>query len=70
MDEAFKLNDNLATNTLFIVDEASMISDEHSGNFNGSTLLQDLVKLRLQRPQLQADAGWRYRPVAARWLYR
>ncbi|MEO7212321.1 AAA family ATPase [Mucilaginibacter sp.] len=42
MDEAFKLNDNLQTNTLFIVDEASMISDEHSG-FNGSTLLQDLV---------------------------
>jgi ATP-dependent exoDNAse (exonuclease V) alpha subunit len=43
MDEAFKLNDNLATNTLFIVDEASMISDEHSG-FNGSTLLLDLLK--------------------------
>ncbi|WP_143822054.1 ATP-dependent DNA helicase [Mucilaginibacter pedocola] len=42
MDEAFKLNDNLQTNTLFIVDEASMISDEASG-FNGSTLLQDLL---------------------------
>jgi ATP-dependent exoDNAse (exonuclease V) alpha subunit len=42
MDEAFKLNDNLQTNTIFIVDEASMISDE-GGSFSGSTLLQDLV---------------------------
>ncbi|RYE17026.1 MAG: DUF2075 domain-containing protein, partial [Sphingobacteriales bacterium] len=42
VDESFMLGDNLATDTLYIVDEASMISDEISGN-NRDTLLQDLV---------------------------
>lgn len=42
VDESFMLADNMASQTLFIVDEASMISDEISGN-NRETLLQDLV---------------------------
>lgn len=42
IDDSFRLADNLATDTLFIVDEASMISDEASGN-NRETLLHDLV---------------------------
>jgi exodeoxyribonuclease-5 len=42
LDDPFKLADNIATDTLFIVDEASMISDEVSG-FNRHTLLHDLV---------------------------
>lgn len=42
VDDAFSIGDNLATDTLFIVDEASMISDEVSGN-NHKSLLQDLV---------------------------
>lgn len=41
VDEGFALAENLATNTIFIVDEASMVSDE-SGRFQGS-LLNDLV---------------------------
>jgi ATP-dependent exoDNAse (exonuclease V) alpha subunit len=43
VDEAFSIAENLAVNTLFIVDEASMISDQLSGN-NRDTLLHDLVK--------------------------
>ncbi|MDB4924909.1 ATP-dependent RecD-like DNA helicase [Mucilaginibacter sp.] len=43
VDESFSIADNLATNTLFIIDEASMISDQISGN-NRDTLLHDLVK--------------------------
>ncbi|PAW94007.1 ATP-dependent endonuclease [Mucilaginibacter sp. MD40] len=42
VDESFLIADNLSANTLFIVDEASMISDEISGN-NRETLLHDLV---------------------------
>ncbi|RVU02775.1 DUF2075 domain-containing protein [Mucilaginibacter limnophilus] len=42
VDESFSIADNIASNTLFIVDEASMISDEISGN-NRETLLHDLV---------------------------
>jgi ATP-dependent exoDNAse (exonuclease V) alpha subunit len=42
IDDAFKLAENLANDTLFIVDEASMISDEVAGN-NRQTLLHDLV---------------------------
>ncbi|QKJ29684.1 AAA family ATPase [Mucilaginibacter mali] len=42
VDESFMLGDNMASQTLFIVDEASMISDEISGN-NRETLLHDLV---------------------------
>lgn len=42
IDDAFRLADNLATDTLFIVDEASMISDGLSGNTH-DTLLHDLV---------------------------
>ena len=38
----FALADNLAENTLFIVDEASMISDE-AGDFSRQSLLQDLI---------------------------
>jgi len=38
----FVLADNLAENTLFIVDEASMISDE-AGDFSRQSLLSDLV---------------------------
>ncbi|TSJ39170.1 AAA family ATPase [Mucilaginibacter corticis] len=43
VDESFTISDNLASNTLFIIDEASMISDQLSGN-NRDTLLHDLVK--------------------------
>ena len=43
VDESFSIADNLANNTLFIVDEASMVSDQLSGN-NRDTLLADLVK--------------------------
>ncbi len=43
VDESFSIADNLASNTLFIIDEASMISDQISGN-NRDTLLFDLVK--------------------------
>ena len=42
VDEGFLLGDNLAENTLFIVDEASMISDEIGINHKAS-LLFDLV---------------------------
>jgi exodeoxyribonuclease-5 len=42
IDDAFRLADNLATDTLFIVDEASMISDESAANMR-ETLLHDLV---------------------------
>ena len=42
IDDAFAIADNIAVDTLFIVDEASMISDEVSGN-NRKSLLQDLV---------------------------
>jgi len=42
VDESFMLASNLADDTLFIVDEASMISDDISGN-NYETLLKDLV---------------------------
>jgi exodeoxyribonuclease-5 len=38
----FVLADNLAENTLFIVDEASMISDQ-SGEFSRQSLLHDLI---------------------------
>jgi len=38
----FVLGDNLAENTLFIVDEASMISDQ-SGDFSRQSLLHDLI---------------------------
>jgi ATP-dependent exoDNAse (exonuclease V) alpha subunit len=43
VDESFSIADNPAANTLFIIDEASMVSDQISGN-NRETLLQDLVK--------------------------
>ena len=42
IDDAFRLADNLASDTLFIVDEASMISDALAGNTR-ETLLHDLV---------------------------
>ncbi len=42
IDDVFRLADNLATDTLFIVDEASMISDESAGNMR-ETLLHDLL---------------------------
>jgi ATP-dependent exoDNAse (exonuclease V) alpha subunit len=43
VDESFSIADNLAVNTLFIIDESSMISDQVNGN-NRDTLLHDLVK--------------------------
>lgn len=43
VDEAFSIAENLSSNTLFIVDEASMVSDQLSGN-SRDTLLFDLVK--------------------------
>lgn len=43
VDENFMIADNMATNTLFIVDEASMISDMPSGH-SRHTLLYDLVR--------------------------
>ncbi|HYK76350.1 MAG TPA: AAA family ATPase [Daejeonella sp.] len=41
-DMSFVLGENLAENTLFIVDEASMISDQ-SGEFSRHSLLEDLI---------------------------
>lgn len=41
IDSVFQLGDNLATDTIFIVDEASMIADEAGGSHN--SLLHDLV---------------------------
>ncbi|WP_425562925.1 ATP-dependent DNA helicase [Mucilaginibacter gynuensis] len=43
IDESFLLADNMATDTIFIVDEASMIADSISGNSN-ETLLNDLMR--------------------------
>jgi exodeoxyribonuclease-5 len=43
VDSAFMLGDNLANDTLFIIDEASMIADEANGS-NPHTLLNDLVR--------------------------
>ena len=43
IDEGFLIGDNLANDTLFIVDEASMISDE-IGMGHKASLLYDLVK--------------------------
>ena len=43
--EAFSLSDNLHTNTLFIVDEASMLSgNRDNGVFGSRCLLDDLVR--------------------------
>jgi exodeoxyribonuclease-5 len=42
VEDAFAPAPNLATDTLFIVDEASMINDE-PGGFTNNSLLQDLV---------------------------
>ncbi|WP_345330443.1 ATP-dependent DNA helicase [Mucilaginibacter defluvii] len=42
VDEGFSIAENMASNTIFIVDEASMISDEAGGN-NYRSLLYDLV---------------------------
>jgi len=42
LDEPFRIAENIAANTLFIVDEASMISDETASG-NHETLLRDLV---------------------------
>ena len=41
---AFSLMDNRAVNTLFIVDEASMIANEGVSNFGSGALLDDLVE--------------------------
>lgn len=43
IDDAFSLADNLATDTLFIIDEASMIADE-PGGISHTSLLYDLIK--------------------------
>ena len=47
MDMVFQLAPNLAQNTVFIVDEASMIADEWSSQ-NGSSFLSDLIKFVFQ----------------------
>ncbi len=47
MDMAFQLAPNLATDTLFIVDEASMIADEWNPQ-NGSSFLKDLIEFVYQ----------------------
>ena len=39
-----KLKENLHTNTIFIVDEASMISETSDSGFGNRSLLQDLIK--------------------------
>lgn len=41
---AFTLMENRAVNTLFIVDEASMIANEGASNFGSGALLDDLVE--------------------------
>lgn len=41
---AFTLMENRAVNTLFIVDEASMIANEGAANFGSGALLDDLVE--------------------------
>lgn len=43
---SFNLNDNLNTDTLFIIDEASMVANQGygSGNFGSGCLLDDLVQ--------------------------
>src|SRR5690606_2006141 len=43
LDMVFELAPNLAQDTVFIIDEASMIADEWSTQ-NGSTFLADLIK--------------------------
>jgi len=43
LDAGFVLGQNTAVNTIFIVDEASMISDE-SADFSRNSLLQDLIE--------------------------
>ena len=47
LDMVFELAPNLAQNTVFIIDEASMIADEWSTQ-NGSTFLADLIKFVFQ----------------------
>lgn len=42
-DTSFSLNDNLSRNTLFIVDEASMIGDDGTSMFGSGHLLDDLI---------------------------
>lgn len=50
-EEVFSLNDNLHPNTLFIVDEASMISGKRDNqNFGSGMLLDDLVKFVYSAP--------------------
>ena len=43
LEGGFNLNFNSAHDTLFIVDEASMISQQTAGEFGGSSLLDDLI---------------------------
>ena len=42
LDMSFIISENLAENTIFIVDEASMISNE-AADFSGKSLLEDLL---------------------------
>lgn len=51
---AFQLAPNLAENTLFIVDEASMIADEWNPQ-NGSSFLKDLIEFVFQPNPLGKD---------------
>lgn len=51
---AFQLAPNLAENTLFIVDEASMIADEWNPQ-NGSSFLKDLIEFVYQPSSIGKD---------------
>ncbi len=50
LDQVFELNDNNYENTLFIVDEASMITNERQ-SFNRRSLLDDLIRYVQQGKQ-------------------
>ncbi|MFD1631138.1 ATP-dependent DNA helicase [Pseudopedobacter beijingensis] len=43
VDSNYSLSPNMSKNTLFVVDEASMISDDKNG-FDGNSLLDDLIQ--------------------------
>ena len=64
----FSINDNLATNTLFIVDEASMISNEGlSGSMFGTgRLLDDLVQICVFGTRLPTLVDGRYSTASPR----
>lgn len=50
MDSRFALNDNLHRDTLFLIDEASMIATQTGDTFGSGNLLDDLVKYVYSAP--------------------